>query len=93
MYIAVNTIEVPNPAQMVEMFRKQAPNMKELQGFLGLEVWTDEQAIKVITKWENKEAFEAYTQSEVFKRSHGGHGGQEMKPKARLSYFEGETLI
>lgn len=92
MFVAVNTIQVENPAQMVQMFRMQASGMKDLPGFRGLELWTDEKSIKAITRWDDRKAFEGYVNSDVFKKSHGGASGHEMRPKAQLDYYESEIL-
>lgn len=92
MYVASNTITVPNPQSMVEMFKQAAPHMKSLPGFLVLEIWTTESSIKAITKWENEESFKSYLQSDFFKNSHGGKHGDDMKGKALVETFHGEVL-
>lgn len=93
MFIAINTIEVPNPEQMAQMFRASAGNMKNLPGFLGLELWTDEKVIKAITRWQDKASFEAYVNSDVFKHSHGGARGEELRDKSQVESYQAEVLI
>ncbi|RAV12664.1 antibiotic biosynthesis monooxygenase family protein [Paenibacillus contaminans] len=92
MYIAVNTIEVPNPDMMKPMFRQNAGMMKQFAGFAGLELWSDAGSLKVVTRWENKEAFEAYLNSEFFAKSHGGTRGEDARKQARVEYFDAEVL-
>lgn len=92
MYIAVNTIEHPNPEMMKQMFRQSASKLASLEGFKGFELWTEGNRLKAVSRWENKAAFEAYLHSDTFAQSHGGGRGDEMRAKAQVEYFEAEVL-
>lgn len=87
MFIAVNKIMVPveHRRAVIEAFEKATPEMKQFKGFLGLEMWTaEDNTLQAVSKWESKEAMEAYTNNSLFARHHGGgassgeqgHGGQ-----------------
>lgn len=95
MYITVNTIKVvPQAApEMIESFKKSAPEMKALPGFLGFELWRpDEGTILAIAKWESKEAFEQYPRSEMFRRHHSGLNNADLQGPPRMDTYEGEVI-
>ncbi|BCJ86542.1 antibiotic biosynthesis monooxygenase family protein [Effusibacillus dendaii] len=74
MYVVFNVLQVPQEgkAKMIELFGKSADNMKQVPGcleFMFLDSNEEDKQI-VYTKWENKEAFVAWTQSEAFRRAH-----------------------
>ena len=75
MFIAVTRVKLPKPAleHMAEAFRRNAGDMKQFAGFLGLELWTNEDTLEAVSRWESREAMEVYSQSSAF-QSHHGHG-------------------
>ena len=93
MYITVNSIKVDNPDQMAEMFSKSAPMLKKFEGFVGFELWKSKHELKAGSKWDSKENFENYINSDMFKQHHGGHGGQEMRNQAQVEYFDADTIV
>ncbi|MEB3102542.1 antibiotic biosynthesis monooxygenase [Ferviditalea candida] len=93
MFIAVNTIQVENPEHMAGMFQKLSPQLKQFNGFLGFEVWKAENQLKAISRWQSKEDFERYINSDLFKSHHGGSSGPSMRNQAQVEYFEGESIV
>jgi heme-degrading monooxygenase HmoA len=90
MIIAVTRINAPAPAldRMAEAFRQAARDMLQFQGFVGLELWRNNDTLEAISRWETQEALDAYTASETFRAHHGGSaqgGGVE--------YYQGELVI
>ncbi len=97
MFISVNTISAPKEHmdRMVEGFRRNAPDMKRFAGFLGLEIWKGEDTLQAVSRWESREAFEAYLTSEAFRSHHGGAAGESRQgasTSARATTYEGEIL-
>jgi heme-degrading monooxygenase HmoA len=101
MFIAVTRVKLPKEPRerMAEAFRRNAPDMKQFAGFLGLELWTNEDTLEAISRWESREAMEAYSQSSAF-QAHHGHGpgqGQSAAPHGPsaggVEYYTGEVLI
>ncbi|QQE79899.1 antibiotic biosynthesis monooxygenase [Alicyclobacillus sp. SO9] len=95
MFIAANRIEVSEEEQqkMQQGFAHNAPNLKEFDGFLGFELWTEEDgALLAVSRWESKEAFEGYIHSDMFKQHHGGESGQKMQPRAKVTYYTGKVI-
>lgn len=74
MVVVMNVLRVPEAAKpkMAEMFARAADHMKEIQGFVDFQflnaVGEDKQV--VYTKWETREAFEAWRKSDAFSRAH-----------------------
>ena len=108
MFVAVTRVKLPKEPRerMAEAFRKNAPDMKQFAGFLGLELWTNEDTLEAVSRWESREAMEAYSQSSAF-RAHHGHGANAPAPSSGgqhphaqggesmggVEYFTGEVLI
>lgn len=77
MYVVMNELHIPKDgkATMTERFGKAADNMKQVPGcleFLFLDNENEDGKQVVFTKWDSKESYEAWTQSEAFKKAHGG---------------------
>lgn len=74
MYVVMNVLQVPAEGKdkMIELFGNSAENMKQVPGCLEFMFLnsTDEDKQIVYTKWESKEAFVAWTQSEAFRKAH-----------------------
>lgn len=98
MFIAVTRVKLPKAAleRMAEGFRKNAPDMKQFPGFLGLELWTNEDTLEAVSRWESREAMEHYSQSQAF-QSHHGHSAGGQGPGAQgagqVEYYTGEVLV
>lgn len=92
-YIAVTRIAAPKEAidRMVEGFRHAAPSMKSFPGCLGLELWRDGDTLQAISRWESREAVEAYAKSDLFGRHHaGGAGGTGG---GQVEYYDAEVIF
>ncbi|MCF6093784.1 antibiotic biosynthesis monooxygenase [Microaerobacter geothermalis] len=74
MYVVMNILEVPAEGKnkMIELFSKSADNMRSVPGCLEFQFLnsTEENKQIVYTKWESKEAFKAWTESEAFRKAH-----------------------
>jgi heme-degrading monooxygenase HmoA len=94
MYVVVN--HIPAAAheidRMVEAFRKSVPDLKQFDGYLGMELWREEGMLLAVSKWRDREAFLQYPRSEVFKEHHKGMGGEEASRRALLRMYEGEVV-
>lgn len=90
MYIAVTKITAPKEAldRMVEGFRRAAPSMKSFPGCTGFELWRDGDMLQAISRWESREAVEAYAKSDLFGRHHAGSTGG-----GQVEYYDGEVLF
>lgn len=99
MFIAANTIDVPkeHSGHMIENFRKNAPDLKQFDGFMGLEMWVEESGkLLAVSKWESRKHFEKYISSEAFRAHHGGNNAeqtQQAQGQAQVTYYEGEILV
>jgi heme-degrading monooxygenase HmoA len=106
MFIAVTRIAAPTEAldRMAGAFRKAAPDLKQFNGFLGFELWRDAQTLQAVSRWESREAMEAYTRSGLFGAHHGGETGAQAHGEghaqtqtqgggASAAYYEGEVLV
>lgn len=61
-------------------------------GFLGLELWRDEETLRAVSRWESREAMEVYSQSDLFRSHHGGGSGAQG-PGGQVEYYDGEVVI
>ncbi len=95
MFIATNNFTGAEPALavMVEAFRKTAPDLRQFEGFLSLEVWRGEGTLLVVSKWSSREAFMAYPRSEAFQRHHKGMTADQASQTAQIKVYEGEVLL
>jgi heme-degrading monooxygenase HmoA len=73
MFIAVTRIKAPREAQerMVEGFRRGGPELKNFPGFVGFELWRNEDTLEAVSRWESREAMEGYRASPMFGAHHG----------------------
>jgi heme-degrading monooxygenase HmoA len=95
MYIAVTTISAPRPAleRMAEGFRRAAPDMQQFPGCKGFELWLNDTTLEAISRWESKEAVEAYAKSPVFSAHHPGTASGAGAAGGAVTYFDGEILF
>ncbi|MDX8363860.1 antibiotic biosynthesis monooxygenase family protein [Cytobacillus sp. Hm23] len=74
MYVVMNVLTVPEDgkSKMVELFSKSAENMKKVPGCVEFQFLSSSEEEKqvVYTKWESKEDFKAWTESEAFRQAH-----------------------
>ncbi|MDE1820039.1 MAG: antibiotic biosynthesis monooxygenase [Euryarchaeota archaeon] len=74
-WIAVNRITVDSPKeadQIVEAFRHRPKKVDLRPGFKGMEVWREEAGseVLVMTRWDRKEDFVAWVDSDAFRDAH-----------------------
>jgi heme-degrading monooxygenase HmoA len=79
-WVGVNRIRTESPAeadQLVEMFRNRSGRVDRQPGFLQFELWREESGneVMVLTRWERKEDFLAWTESEAFRHAHANAEG------------------
>jgi heme-degrading monooxygenase HmoA len=93
MFIVVNRITAPTEAmdRMTEAFHRNAGSLGDFEGFIAFELWRGETTLEAVTKWESREAFEAWRNSDNFLASHAGaRSGQGGG--AAVAYYEGEVV-
>ncbi|HET8911147.1 MAG TPA: antibiotic biosynthesis monooxygenase family protein [Ktedonobacteraceae bacterium] len=93
MFIAVNKIAVPaeHRQAMLEAFEKSAPEMKRFSGFLGMEIWTEQDGtVLSVSRWESEEALKEYTDNPMFGKH---HAGPSRGDHSSVSYYTGKVLI
>jgi heme-degrading monooxygenase HmoA len=56
---------------MVEGFRRGGPELKKFPGFLGFELWRNDDTLEAVSRWESRDAMEAYRSSPMFGAHHG----------------------
>lgn len=63
--------------QVVERFTNGQGFVQDFTGFVSMEVLRSEGSdeVMVITRWRDKEAFDAWVHSDAFKMAHGRGGG------------------
>lgn len=92
LFIAMNTIKVENQEEMAKVFEHAAPHLKAFDGFLGFELWSSDEELKAVSRWETKEDFDQYINSDMFKKHHGGSEEEDVRPQAKVETFEGKQL-
>ena len=77
--------------RVVERFRESRGNVQGFPGFISMEVLRAEGAdeVLVITRWRDRESFEAWVGSDAFAKAHG-RGGSEglLRGHPRMSSYE-----
>ncbi|WP_248927217.1 heme oxygenase [Paenibacillus hamazuiensis] len=95
MVIVTNTSQITkgNAHKLIERFDKVG-KVETMPGFLGLEVLLTENTqeydeVTVVTRWEEKESFHAWTRSDAFKESHS-HGREipEYIVSNKISFYD-----
>jgi heme-degrading monooxygenase HmoA len=64
-------------AKIVERFATSRGEVQDFPGFVSMEVLASEEAreVVVLTRWRDREAFQAWGHSDAFARAHGKGGG------------------
>ncbi|MFC7394026.1 antibiotic biosynthesis monooxygenase family protein [Scopulibacillus cellulosilyticus] len=91
MYVVVNTIATEDTERVAERFRKSAPHLKAFKGFVNMELWKADNKIEAISRWETKEAFDAYINSDMFQKHHS-HKAEKSNSNSQASVYEGEII-
>lgn len=95
MFIAVTRIKAPQQAldRMAEGFRRNAPDLKQFPGFIGFELWRSDDTLEAVSRWESKQAVEAYSRSPMFQSHHGKSTGAQEQSAVQLAQYTAEILI
>ncbi|RSL30519.1 antibiotic biosynthesis monooxygenase [Salibacterium salarium] len=84
MYVVMNELHVPDEAKeaMQGRFKKGVENMKNVPGcldFMFLEENQENGNQVVFTKWESKQHYEDWVNSDAFKKAHQGQDNQNSE--------------
>ena len=76
--------------QVVERFANSRGNVRGFPGFVSMEVLRSEGAdeVLVITRWQDREAFDLWVRSDGFKKAHGQGGGDLLRGHPQMSTYE-----
>jgi heme-degrading monooxygenase HmoA len=93
MIAVINSLPVKEGAadQVVERFANSQGSVQGFPGFVSMEVLDSEAGdeVLVITRWQDKDAFNSWVHSEEFKRAHGsGGGGDLLRGHPQMSTYE-----
>ena len=99
MFIAVTKIKAPAEAldRIAEAFRRSASDLMQFPGFVGLELWRSADTLEAISRWESREAMEAYSASSLFQAHHGRPAdtstAQGPGAAGQIEFYEGELIV
>ena len=93
MFIAVTRIRAPKQAldRMVEGFRRGGLELKRFPGFVGFELWRNEDRLEAVSRWQSREAMEAYRSSPMFGAHHGPGGATDGS--AETAQYDAEVVV
>jgi heme-degrading monooxygenase HmoA len=93
MFIAVTRIKAPKEAldRMTQGFRRGGPELKRFPGFVGFEIWRNDDSLEAVSRWESREAMEAYRDSPMFGSHHGPGTGSDGASEA--VQFDAEVIV
>jgi heme-degrading monooxygenase HmoA len=77
--------------QIVELFANSRGNVQGFPGFVSMEVLSSEvgDEVLVITRWQDKDAFDSWVHSDAFKRAHDRSGGGDLlRGHPQMSTYE-----
>jgi heme oxygenase (staphylobilin-producing) len=93
MIAIINRLPVKEGAAglVVERFANSRGSVQGFPGFVSMEVLSSEGAdeVLVITRWQDKEAFDLWVMSDEFKKAHGrGGGGDLLRGHPQMGAYE-----
>ncbi len=93
MIVVANSLPVREGAadRIVEMFSAGRGAVQDFPGFVAMEVLKSEAGdeVLVVTWWEDRASFDAWVNSEAFKKAHsGGGGGNLLRGHPRMTVYE-----
>jgi heme-degrading monooxygenase HmoA len=77
--------------QVVEQFTNHRGYVQDFPGFVSMEVLSSEETdeVMVITRWQDKDAFNSWVASDAFKMVHGREGGRGLlRGHPQMSTYE-----
>lgn len=94
MIIVTNTSQITKGEahQLIERFNKTG-KVEFMKGFLGLEVHLTQNTkeydeVSIVTRWNSREDFQAWTQSDAFKESHSHRTTPEFIISNKISFYD-----
>jgi heme oxygenase (staphylobilin-producing) len=84
-------VKVGAADQVVERFAKSRGDVQDFPGFVSMEVLRSagEDEVVVITRWQDKDAFDSWVRSDAFKKAHGRGGGSGLlREHPQMSTYE-----
>jgi heme-degrading monooxygenase HmoA len=95
MYITVTTVKAPSEHldHIAQAFRDAAPSMQGFPGCTGFELWRKGDTLQAVSRWESREAIEAYARSDLFTAHHPGAATGQGAGPGQVEYYEGEVLF
>ena len=82
MFAVINRLPVKEGAadQIVQRFAESEGSVQGFPGFVSMEVLRSEEGdeVLVITRWQDKGAFNSWVHSDEFKKAHGRGGGGDL---------------
>jgi heme oxygenase (staphylobilin-producing) len=93
MIAIVNSLPVKDGAadRIVERFAESRGHVQGFPGFVSMEVLKsdDEDEVLVVTRWVDKDSFDAWVGSEEFSRAHGrGGAGELLRGHPKMTSYE-----
>ncbi len=93
MIAVINRLPVEDGAadQVVERFANSRGHVQDFPGFVSMEVLRSEGAdeVLVITRWQDRDAFHSWVQSDEFKAAHGrGDASGLLRGHPQMSTYE-----
>jgi heme-degrading monooxygenase HmoA len=88
-WIAVNRIAVDTPEdadRIINAFRHRTGKVDLQPGFLRFEVWREDASheVMILTRWQRKEDFVAWTESPAFREAHHRAAGSPGSPEGSV---------
>lgn len=77
--------------EVVERFADSRDNVRDFPGFVSMEVLRspDDTEVLVITRWESREAFDSWVESDSFRQAHsGGDGSDYLSGRPQMGSYE-----
>lgn len=80
MIAITNSLPVKEGAadEIADRFTESKGNVEGFPGFVSMEVLKSEEEVLVVTRWEDRESFDAWVESEDFKKAHSREGAREL---------------
>ncbi len=93
MIAIVNSLPVKDGAadRIVERFAESRGHVQGFPGFVSMEVLKSdaEDEVLVVTRWRDRESFDAWVGSEEFSRAHGrGGAGELLRGHPKMTSYE-----
>lgn len=92
MIAVMNSLPVKEGAaeRIIERFQQSRGHAQNFPGFVSMEVLSSEDAseVLVITRWRDRDAFDAWVNSEEFGKAHGRGGEGLLTGHPKMSLYE-----